>query len=240
MRLKEKPNSYIGKKIVLTGSEIGKLCTIWVEEPQDDLLICGDGWVGFKEHPCIDERYQNDATEWITVANLNFEVDKSVLTRVEFGIELYPDPGKWELDPEKAWNEEDIEAAITFLEVLTGVQSVDRNHITKAERVPIEQVGLSEECKDLELIINNLVIGKETYEIEDDRCSFEEAIDYLRDYLQELKDLDAKSVKKGNTPELLKKVYEKYTELWLFQVYFRVESLPRVIGALMHYANQKS
>ena len=239
MQLREKLRSFIGKKIVLTGSEIGKLCTVWVEEPQDDLLICGDGWVEFKEHPCIDERYQNDATEWITVANLSFEIDKSLITRVESGIELYPDQGKWDLEPENAWNSEDIEAAITFLEVLTGAQSIDRNLITEAESVPIEQVGLSEECKELELIINNLTLGKETCEIEDDRYSLEEAIDYLRDYLQELKDLDAQIVEKGNAPELLKKVYEKYTELWLFQVYFRVESLPRVIGPLMHYANQK-
>ena len=98
---------------------------------------------------------------------------------------------------------------------------------------------MSEECKDLEQIINNLAIGKEAYEIEDERYTLEEAVDYLRDYLQELKELDAQIVESGNTPELLKKVYEKYTELWLFQLYFRVDSLPRVIGPLMHYANQK-
>ena len=103
----------------------------------------------------------------------------------------------------------------------------------------MEKVGLSEECKDLEQIINNLAIGKETYEIEDDRYSLEEVIEFLRDYLQELKELDAQIVEQGNTPELLKKVYDKYTELWLLQLYCRVDSLPRVIGPLMHYANQK-
>ena len=239
MQLREKLNSFIGKKIALTGSQIGKLCSLWVEEPQDNQLICGDGWVEFKEHPCLVERYQNDATEWITVAYLSFGIEDSLLTRVESGIELYPDPGKWELDPENTWNSEDIEAAITFLGIITGIQSIDSNLITETESDAIEQVGLSEECKDLEQIINNLAIGKEAYEIEDERYTLEEAVDYLRDYLQELKELDAQIVESGNTPELLKKVYEKYTELWLFQLYFRVDSLPRVIGPLMHYANQK-
>ena len=241
MQLKDKLNSFIGRKIALTGSEIGRLCTVWMEDPQEDLLICGYGWVGFKEHPCIDERYQNDVTtEWITVSYLFFEVEKGLLTCVESGIELYPDLGKWKLDPENAWNSEDVEAAITFLETLTGIQSIDSNQNRETEKVPIEQVGLSEECKDLEQIINNLAIGKETYEIEDERYTLENAVDYLQDFLQELKELDAQIVVNGNTPELLKKVYEKYTELWLFQLCFRVDSLPRVIGPLMHYANQKT
>ena len=166
-----------------------KLCSLWVEEPQDNQLICGDGWVEFKEHPCVDERYQNDVTEWITVANLSFSIENSFLTRIDSGIELYPDPGKWELDSENAWNSEDIEAAITFLEIITGIQSIDSNLITETESVPIEKVGLSEECKDLEQIINNLAIGEETYEIEDERYTLEDAVDYLRDYLKELKKL---------------------------------------------------
>lgn len=95
-----------------------------------------------------------------------------------------------------------------------------------------EIIGLSRECEDLELIIDNLATGKETGE---SRYSLEEALDYLRQYLQELKAIDAQIMEHGNTPELLKKVHDKYTELWLFQVYFRVDSLPRVIGGLWQY-----
>ncbi len=106
----------------------------------------------------------------------------------------------------------------------------------------MNQIGLSKECKDLEQIIDNLALGKETfdnetYEIEGTEYTPEEAIDYLRDYLQELKDLDNQIAKLGNTPELLETIHNKYIELWLFQLHFSIASLPRVIGRLLRYPN---
>jgi len=101
------------------------------------------------------------------------------------------------------------------------------------------RIGLSNECQTLELIISNLETGKDTCEIGDTRYSLKDAIDYLRDYLQELRDLDSEIVRIGNTPEMLEAVYRKYTELWLFQLSFYVSSLPLVIGGLQNYANQK-
>lgn len=99
----------------------------------------------------------------------------------------------------------------------------------------MSRVGLSRECKDLAFIIENLTAGKETCEIGDTRYSLEDAIDYLRGFLQELKELDDQIAEHGNTPEMLEKVHEKYTELWLFQLNFTVDSLPRVIGSLWRY-----
>lgn len=101
----------------------------------------------------------------------------------------------------------------------------------------MKQVGLSKECRDLEMIISNLEAGQEKSEIEDSSYTLEEAIDYLKEYLQELRKVDAQLTEQGNTPELLKKVYDKYTELWLYQLMFNVESLPKVIGRLLQYPN---
>ena len=63
----------------------------------------------------------------------------------------------------------------------------------------------------------------------------DKAIEYLRGFHQELKELDSLIAEQGNTPELLEKVHEKYTALWLFQLSFKVDSLPRVIGGLLCY-----
>ena len=101
----------------------------------------------------------------------------------------------------------------------------------------MKKTDLNTECKDLEFIIDNLVMGKESYEIEDTRYNLEEGIEFLRGFLQELKGLNNQIIEQGNTPELLKKIYEKYTELWLFQLYIHVDSLPVVIGGLMRYPN---
>ena len=98
-----------------------------------------------------------------------------------------------------------------------------------------KQTDLNSICKDLELIIEGLATGKESYREEETRYSLEEAVDYLREYLQELKDLSRQILEYGNTPKLLKKVHDKYTELWLFQFYFPVDSLPGVIGPLWRY-----
>ena len=95
--------------------------------------------------------------------------------------------------------------------------------------------NLNAECEDLELIIDGLAAGKETYHEEEAQYSLEEALGYLRDFLHALKELNGQITESGNTPELLEEVYKKYTELWLFQLYSYVDSLPRVVGGLWRY-----
>ena len=99
----------------------------------------------------------------------------------------------------------------------------------------MEKVGLSEEIKNLELIIDDLAAGREECEISDPQNTLEDALEFLRDYLQELKDLDQQIAENENTPEMLKAVHDKYSELWVFQLMCTVQSLPRVIGPLMRY-----
>ena len=99
----------------------------------------------------------------------------------------------------------------------------------------MEKVGLGEEIKNLELIIDDLVAGREEFEISDPQNTPEDALEFLRDYLQELKDLDQQIAENGNTPEMLKAVHNKYSELWIFQLMCTVQSLPRVIGPRMSY-----
>ncbi len=94
---------------------------------------------------------------------------------------------------------------------------------------------LKKECTELETIIDNLESGKETCLFDDEKYSFEEVLAFLHDYLQDLKDLSNQLAEQGNTPELLKKVHSKYDELWLFQLYCTIDSLPRVIGPLWRY-----
>ncbi len=101
------------------------------------------------------------------------------------------------------------------------------------------RTDLNNECKELETIIENIVSGKETFDTEDARFTLDAVIEYLRDYLHELKNLNVQITEHGNTPELLKTVYDKYTELWLFQGYCNVDSLPRVIGSLWRYPDDR-
>ncbi|MBO4895076.1 MAG: hypothetical protein J5562_09210 [Clostridia bacterium] len=101
----------------------------------------------------------------------------------------------------------------------------------------MSRTNLNSECDDLEVLINDLIIGKETCETEDFNFTQEDAIEYLQSYLQELKEINNQIQKQGNTSELLKSVYNKYTEFWLFGVKFSVNGLPRIIGGLMHYPN---
>jgi hypothetical protein len=99
------------------------------------------------------------------------------------------------------------------------------------------QNGLGEICDTISSIIDKLNTGEETCRIGDGR-SLSEIIEYLTDFNVELRELDARIAKEGNTPALLKEVLAKYTELWLFQMYYYIESLPKAIGALNEYANQ--
>lgn len=94
---------------------------------------------------------------------------------------------------------------------------------------------LISECNNLEQTIDNLMNGKEVCRINDKQHSLYEVIEFLQDYLQELKDLNGELLAQGNTPELLEKVHDKYTELWLFQASYTINSLPVVIGGLMKY-----
>ena len=107
------------------------------------------------------------------------------------------------------------------------------------EGLPMSRSDLNTECKDLKLIIDGLAAGEETYNEEETQYSLEEALDYLRGFLQELNDLNDQIIMNGNTAELLEEVHKKYTELWLFQLYFHVYSLPRVIGGLLRYPNDE-
>ncbi len=96
---------------------------------------------------------------------------------------------------------------------------------------------LNRECENLEIIIENLISGKDKCEILDDRFSMPQIIDYLRGFLEELKSLNNRIIQDGNTKELLKEVYDKYSELWLFQVEFYVDSLVAVVRGLWRYPN---
>ena len=97
--------------------------------------------------------------------------------------------------------------------------------------------NLNNECIELEIIIDDLTMGKEVCEIGETRYMLDDVLDYLRGYLKELRDLNNRIIEQGNTEELIIEVHDKYTELWLFQVSFTVQSLPRVIGGLLHYPN---
>ena len=66
-----------------------------------------------------------------------------------------------------------------------------------------------------------------------DEAKTEQAKLYVR--LEELEDLNSRIIAQGNTPELLKEVNHKYSELWMFNVMFTVGSLSSVIGGLMDY-----
>ena len=103
------------------------------------------------------------------------------------------------------------------------------------------RININSDCENLKAIIDDLKQGKETCRIEDEeRFTLGDVFIYLRGFLEELNDLNDRLIKSGNTPELLKEVHDKYTELWLFQLSFYVESLPKVIGGLMYYPRTES
>lgn len=101
----------------------------------------------------------------------------------------------------------------------------------------MKQIGLNTECTNLENIIEALIKGEETCEIRDENYTLKDVIDFLKETLAELKVINVSLLKHGNTPELIDKVHNKYSELWLFQVNFYIGSLPSVIGRLMLYPN---
>jgi virginiamycin A acetyltransferase len=102
-------------------------------------------------------------------------------------------------------------------------------------RLSVKRTGLDKECRALERIIDRLSGGEETVEIADKFYTPENALEYLRGFLQELKTLNAQIAEHGNTEELLKIVQEKYSELWVFALSFTIKSLPGVIDGLRRY-----
>ncbi len=103
----------------------------------------------------------------------------------------------------------------------------------------MSRTNLNNECNNLKLIIDNLKTGKESCRIEDSNRSLDDVIDYLNGYLQELNNLNDQIVENGNTSEMLQEVHDKYTELWLFQLSYYIDSLPIVIGGLLYYPNEE-
>ena len=99
------------------------------------------------------------------------------------------------------------------------------------------KMNLDDECKNLAIIIDDLVMGKEKYVISSKNFTLKDVIDYLYCFLNELKNLNNRIIDTGNTPELLKEVHDKYNELWMFQIECYIDSLPIVIGALWRYPN---
>lgn len=99
------------------------------------------------------------------------------------------------------------------------------------------KTNLNDECKNLKTIIENLQTGKDKCEIYNEQFSLNDVIDYLCGFEKELESLNSKIIACGNTQELLKEVYNKYSELWLFQLNYTIDSLAIVIGALWRYPN---
>ena len=99
------------------------------------------------------------------------------------------------------------------------------------------KTNLNDECKYLKTIIENLQTGKDKCEIYNEQFSLNDVIDYLCDFEKELENLNGRIISCGNTSELLKEVNDKYNELWMFQVYYTIDSLANVIGALWRYPN---
>ena len=121
MHIRNLLRSYIGKSVVLTSEDLSKICREWETYSTAGDPLSGDGMIEFEEHPVNDDRYRE--SYWVSVSNLYFEINNGMLTFAEPGIELYPDPGKWELDPEHAWSEADLASAKEFLNKLTAISS---------------------------------------------------------------------------------------------------------------------
>ena len=102
-------------------------------------------------------------------------------------------------------------------------------------KLSVKSAGLDRECRALEQIVDRLTSGEETIEIADRFYTPENALAFLRDFLQQLKILSAQIAEHGNTEELLKMLQEKYSELWVFQLSFTIPSLSSVVDGLRRY-----
>ena len=132
------------------------------------------------------------------------------------------------------WWDKSIEEINSLIPILTCSDLEKVREELKA-RLPMKRTGLDKECRALERIIDRLSGGEETVEIADKFYTPENALEFLRGFLQELKTLNAQIAEHGNTEELLKIVQEKYSELWVFALSFTIKSLPGVIDGLRRY-----
>lgn len=134
------------------------------------------------------------------------------------------------------WWDKSIDEIQSLIPILTcGDLEKVRKEIEA--RLPMQAAGLDKACRDLERIIDDLSSGKEPVEIADKFYTTENVLSFLRGFLQELKTLNAQIAEHGNTKELLQIVQDKYSELWVFQLTFPIQSLSRVIDELRRYSD---
>ena len=132
------------------------------------------------------------------------------------------------------WWDKTVEEINSLIPILTCSDLAKVREELEA-RLSVKRTGLDKECRALERIIDRLSGGEETCEIADKFYTPENALEFLRGFLQELKTLNAQIAEHGNTEELLKIVQEKYSELWVFALSFTIKSLPGVIDGLRRY-----
>lgn len=132
------------------------------------------------------------------------------------------------------WWDKTVEEINSLIPILT-CSDLEKVREELEARLSVKRTGLDKECRALERIIDRLSGGEETCEIADKFYTPENALEFLRGFLQELKTLNAQIAEHGNTEELLKNVQEKYSELWVFALSFTIKSLPGVIDGLRRY-----
>ena len=136
------------------------------------------------------------------------------------------------------WWDKSVEEIQSLIPILT-CGDLEKAREALAARLPARSGSLDKVCRDLERIIENLSDGKETVQIADAYYTLENVLASLREYLQELKALNAQIAEHGNTEELLRIVQDKYSELWVFQLSFPIGSLQSVIDTLRSYPDVK-
>lgn len=136
------------------------------------------------------------------------------------------------------WWDKSVEEIQSLIPILT-CGDLEKVREALAARLPARSASLDKVCRDLERIIENLSDGKETVQIADAYYTLENVLASLREYLQELKALNAQIAEHGNTEELLRIVQDKYSELWVFQLSFPIGSLQSVIDTLRSYPDVK-
>lgn len=136
------------------------------------------------------------------------------------------------------WWDKSVEEIQSLIPILT-CGDLEKTREALAARLPARSGSLDKVCRDLERIIENLSDGKETVQIADAYYTLENVLASLREYLQELKALNAQIAEHGNTEELLRIVQDKYSELWVFQLSFPIGSLQSVIDTLRSYPDVK-
>ena len=134
------------------------------------------------------------------------------------------------------WWDKSIDEINGLIPILT-CSDLEKVREALAARLSVKRAGLDKECRDLERIIEHLAAGKETVEIADPFYTPENVLEFLRDFLQALKMLNAQIAEHGNTEELAKSVEEMYSDLWVFQLSFTIKSLQTVLDGLRRYAD---